>query len=72
MPVDTFIDTNVFVYPTVAAALAADCRRLLTEDLQDGQRIEALTVVDPFPAERGAQGLRRLVSWFSAPFSGRR
>jgi predicted nucleic acid-binding protein len=32
----------------VAAALAAGCTRLLTEDLQDGQRIEALTVHNPF------------------------
>jgi len=31
----------------VAAALAAGCSRLLSEDLQHGQRIEALTVVDP-------------------------
>jgi predicted nucleic acid-binding protein len=32
----------------VASALAAGCTRLLTEDLQDGQRIEALTVENPF------------------------
>jgi predicted nucleic acid-binding protein len=32
----------------VASALAAGCSRLLTEDLQHGQRIEGLTVVDPF------------------------
>ncbi|MCD6675154.1 MAG: PIN domain-containing protein [Burkholderiaceae bacterium] len=32
----------------VAAALAAGCTRLLTEDLQDGQRIEALTIENPF------------------------
>jgi predicted nucleic acid-binding protein len=32
----------------VAAALAAGCRRLLTEDLQHGQRIETLTVENPF------------------------
>lgn len=32
----------------VAAALTAGCRRLLSEDLQHGQRIEGLTVVDPF------------------------
>lgn len=34
----------------IAAALAAGCTRLLTEDLQHGQQIEALTVVDPFRA----------------------
>jgi predicted nucleic acid-binding protein len=32
----------------VASALAAGCTRLLTEDLQHGQRIESLTIVDPF------------------------
>lgn len=32
----------------VAGALAAGCRRLLTEDLQHGQRIETLTVENPF------------------------
>jgi predicted nucleic acid-binding protein len=32
----------------VAAALSAGCTRLITEDLQHGQRIETLTVVDPF------------------------
>ncbi|MBI5719396.1 MAG: PIN domain-containing protein [Burkholderiales bacterium] len=32
----------------VASALAAGCRRLLTEDLQHGQRIETLTVQNPF------------------------
>ena len=34
----------------VAAALEAGCARLLTEDLQDGQRIESLVVVNPFNA----------------------
>lgn len=34
----------------VAAALDAGCTRLLTEDLQHGQRIGDLTVVDPFRA----------------------
>ena len=33
----------------IAAALAAGCARLLSEDLQHGQRIESLTIVDPFP-----------------------
>ncbi|MDQ2778910.1 MAG: PIN domain-containing protein [Pseudomonadota bacterium] len=32
----------------VASALTAGCTQLLTEDLQDGQRIEALTVRNPF------------------------
>jgi predicted nucleic acid-binding protein len=32
----------------VAAALAAGCRTLLSEDLQHGQRVEQLTVVNPF------------------------
>lgn len=31
-----------------AAALQAGCRRLLSEDLQHGQRIEGLVVVNPF------------------------
>lgn len=34
----------------VAAALDAGCTRLLSEDLQHGQRIGDLTVVDPFRA----------------------
>lgn len=32
----------------VAAALAAGCTHLLTEDLQDGQDLDGLKVVDPF------------------------
>jgi predicted nucleic acid-binding protein len=32
----------------VAAALAAGCTRLLSEDLQHGQRIESLTIQNPF------------------------
>jgi len=32
----------------VAGALSAGCRTLLSEDLQHGQRIESLTVVNPF------------------------
>lgn len=32
----------------IAAALAAGCTRLLSEDMQHGQRIESLTIVDPF------------------------
>jgi predicted nucleic acid-binding protein len=34
----------------VASALAAGCTRLLSEDLQHGQRIGDLVVVDPFRA----------------------
>ncbi len=34
----------------VAAALESGCMRLLSEDLQDGQRIEGLTIVNPFQA----------------------
>ena len=32
----------------VAAALEAGCTRLFSEDLQNGQRIETITVVNPF------------------------
>ena len=32
----------------VASALEAGCDRLLSEDFQDGQRIEGLTFVNPF------------------------
>ncbi len=32
----------------VAAAQAGDCTLLLTEDLQDGQDLDGVTVVDPF------------------------
>ncbi|MGH8503738.1 MAG: PIN domain-containing protein [Gammaproteobacteria bacterium] len=32
----------------IAAALAAGCTRLYSEDLQHGQRIEGLTIEDPF------------------------
>lgn len=34
----------------VAAALSEGCSRLYTEDLQNGQRIEGLTIVNPFGA----------------------
>lgn len=34
----------------VASALEAGCRRLLTEDLQHGQRIEGLRIENPFRA----------------------
>ena len=32
----------------IAAAKAASCRYLLTEDLQDGQKLDGLEVVNPF------------------------
>jgi predicted nucleic acid-binding protein len=32
----------------IAAALEAGCSRLYSEDLQDGQRIEGLTITNPF------------------------
>ena len=32
----------------VAAALEAGCKRLLSEDLQHGQRVEGLQIVNPF------------------------
>ena len=32
----------------VAGALAAGCRTLLSEDLQHGQSLDSLTVIDPF------------------------
>ena len=32
----------------VAAALEAGCKRLLTDDMQDGQRIEGLRIENPF------------------------
>ena len=37
----------------VASALAAGCTRLLSEDLQHGQRVGDLTIVDPFRASSG-------------------
>jgi predicted nucleic acid-binding protein len=32
----------------VAGAMAAGCRTLLSEDLQHGQNLDGLTVIDPF------------------------
>ena len=34
----------------VASAVEAGCNRLYTEDLQHGQRIEGVTIVNPFGA----------------------
>ena len=35
----------------VAAALEAGCTRLFSEDLQHGQRIQGLTIVNPFMSQ---------------------
>jgi predicted nucleic acid-binding protein len=40
----------------VAAAERGGCDRLLTEDLQHGQRLGALTVVNPFLVQPAALG----------------
>lgn len=40
----------------VAAALAADCRYLLTEEMQDGADFDGLHVVNPLVAEVGSRG----------------
>lgn len=32
----------------VASAVMSGCRTLLSEDLQHGQRVDALTIIDPF------------------------
>ena len=37
----------------IAAALEAGCARLLSEDMQDGQRIDSLTIVNPFNSFSG-------------------
>ena len=36
----------------VASAMQAGCETLLTEDLQDGRRIDGLTIVNPFAPSR--------------------
>lgn len=41
----------------VAAARLSGCRWLLSEDLQAGQKLGPLTVVDPFQTEPGPPGL---------------
>jgi len=38
----------------VAAALSAGCDYLLTEDLQDGQSLEGMRVIDPFLHDPGS------------------
>ncbi len=43
----------------VAAALAEGCKYLLTEDLQDGQDLDGLRVVDPFSRSPEEYGLAR-------------
>jgi len=35
----------------VAAALQSGCRYLLSEDLQDGQVIDTMTIISPFAQE---------------------
>jgi len=35
----------------VAAAKSSACRFLLTEDLQEGQELEGITVIDPFQSQ---------------------
>ncbi len=39
----------------IAAALEGSCDRLLSEDLQDGQRIEGLTIENPFRASASSR-----------------
>jgi predicted nucleic acid-binding protein len=39
----------------IAAALEAGCSRLLSEDLQHGQRIEGLTITNPFIEASGSR-----------------
>lgn len=39
---------RIFDAIIVAAAIAAGCRLLISEDLQDGFRVQGLTVVNPF------------------------
>ena len=64
MSADAVIDTNIFIFQLdvgdsrkqvvaehiVRQALAAGCRRLLSDDLQHGQRVERLAIIDPFKA----------------------
>ena len=39
---------HVYDAGIVASAIGAGCERLYSEDLQHGQRIESVTVIDPF------------------------
>lgn len=48
------MDALVFVDTIVAAAHAADCRYLLTEDLSHGQLLDGVRVVSPFEASPGS------------------
>ena len=52
-----FLDTNVLIYAVTpadpqkqiaAAALAAKCVTLYTEDLQHGQQMESVRILNPF------------------------
>ena len=48
LKLQTTVSLSFYDSLIVAAALEAGCQRLLTEDLQHGQRIEGLWVEDPF------------------------
>ena len=58
MSATVFVDTNVLVYARdrteaerpliLGAASHAGCTHVLTQDLQDGQAVEAMTIIDPF------------------------
>ncbi len=49
MSAEAFLDTNILL-SRYRAALEAGCKRLLTEDMQDGQRIDGLLIENPFKA----------------------
>ena len=42
-----FYDALIIII-IIIAALEAGCTRLLTEDMQHGQRIEGMTIMNPF------------------------
>lgn len=53
MSADLFIDVSVFIHHLDKSdrrkhLLAAGCSKLATEDLQHGQRIDGLTIFNPF------------------------
>ena len=43
-------DLHIYDANIVAAALLAGCETLYSEDMQDGQRIDSLTIRNPFKA----------------------
>ena len=51
---DLAVDHQVHIWDAVvlAAAAGADCRLLLSEDMQNGFTWRGVTVVDPFAARR--------------------